>query len=177
MTDRMPCRQCGVPILPSTAQKTDGLCLPCKGGYRDRIEAGKRHRVEAKAYRQSPQAKYQDSLVRRVHEGEGGFENLSSAEQKYFAVVMLEGEVYNGGFDQFFWNSSGSYYAIACEALLELGATQSLMLLREAKQFIFGAKSVPETTEERRQLLHSLRPSNSEQSDLAGVLDGLDTKF
>ena len=29
MPDKLPCRICDTPILPSTAQRNDGLCAPC----------------------------------------------------------------------------------------------------------------------------------------------------
>ncbi len=46
MTDRLPCRACGHLILPTTAARNDGLCMPCKGGYRQNIEDGKHFHAE-----------------------------------------------------------------------------------------------------------------------------------
>ncbi|HBO3527472.1 hypothetical protein APA93_25060 [Pseudomonas aeruginosa] len=56
MTDRLPCRACGHLILPTTAARNDGLCMPCKGGYRQNIEDGKRFHTERRRYLASPQA-------------------------------------------------------------------------------------------------------------------------
>jgi hypothetical protein len=78
---------------------------------------------------------------------------LSEAEKLYFAVQLLEGEVYNGGFDQYFFNSSGSYYRYAVLGLKELEAAQALALLEEAKQILFNSADVPEDPGHRRQLL------------------------
>ena len=49
---------CGNVILASTAARTGGLCMPCKGGYRENIENGKRYAQERKQYLASPQAAY-----------------------------------------------------------------------------------------------------------------------
>ena len=43
MCQKVPCSKCGVPILESTALRTNGLCMPCKRGYRESIEEGKRY--------------------------------------------------------------------------------------------------------------------------------------
>src|ERR1700732_2019660 len=43
VSQKVPCSKCGVSILESTALRTDGLCMPCKGGYRESIDEGKRH--------------------------------------------------------------------------------------------------------------------------------------
>ncbi|ABK98563.1 DMP19 family protein [Pelobacter propionicus] len=36
--NKIPCIQCGVMILASTAEKTGGLCTPCKTGTRESLE-------------------------------------------------------------------------------------------------------------------------------------------
>lgn len=36
MHEKQPCTACGVAILPSTAQRTGGLCVPCSTGDRER---------------------------------------------------------------------------------------------------------------------------------------------
>src|SRR5258705_12112062 len=43
VSQKVPCSKCGVPILKSTAMRTNGLCMPCKGGYRVSIEERKRY--------------------------------------------------------------------------------------------------------------------------------------
>jgi len=52
----------------------------------------------------------QMSLVERVCRSPDGFEKLSDAEKLYYALTLLQDEVNNGGFHQFFFNSSGSYF-------------------------------------------------------------------
>lgn len=37
------------------------------------------------------------------------FSKLNDIEKTFVYIDLLEGQVHNGGFDQFFFNSSGSY--------------------------------------------------------------------
>lgn len=37
-TDKVSCKQCGDAILPTTAAKTEGFCMPCKNGARTVLE-------------------------------------------------------------------------------------------------------------------------------------------
>jgi hypothetical protein len=45
------------------------------------------------------------------------FDDLSADEQRYAAVVEFEGQVNNGGFDQYFFNNSGNHALRAREGL------------------------------------------------------------
>lgn len=175
MSDKRPCRLCATPIVASTFERNDGLCMPCKGGYRENIEAGKRRAEAHRQYLASPQALYWNALVNRVYHTAAGFPGLTLAEQRYYAVSVLQGEIYNGGFDQYFGNSSGDHYAHACAGLLELGATQTLALLEEAKRLLFGMEPVP-SEQYARQLS---MPTYAEERDLEceAALDALDTQF
>jgi Domain of unknown function (DUF4375) len=49
----------------------------------------------------------------------------------------LSGEVYNGGFYQYFDNTSADSYHYAELGLIRLGATHSLGLLQKAKEHLF----------------------------------------
>ncbi|MCX7256823.1 MAG: DUF4375 domain-containing protein [Polaromonas sp.] len=143
MITKLPCKSCGELIHPDTATKNDGLCMPCKGGYRANIEASKKRREEERIYEQSAERKYWVALVERVHGSPEGFQLLADAEKTYYAVSCLIGEVYNGGFDQFFSNSSGALYVYALDGLLEMGAQESASLLSRAKQIIVGEAHIP----------------------------------
>ena len=46
------------------------------------------------------------------------FEDLSPDEQRFYAVVELEGQVHNGGFDQYFFNNTGNRASFAREGLV-----------------------------------------------------------
>jgi len=128
--------------------------MPCKTGTRESIEASKLYyQRERELDKTDPFRKLWRELVHRVCNTDLGYARLSHAEKKYFAVGMLEGEVYNGGFDQYFFNSSSSYYSDAEAGLEEMGAMQALSLLRRAKQIAFGVAPVPEDTGRRREIL------------------------
>lgn len=153
MIQRLPCIECGDPIHPDTASANSGLCMPCKGGYRARIEEGKRQRERDREYRRSAEFLYWQELVRRVFETSEGFDGLRKEEQTYYAVSCLIGEVCNGGFDQFFSNGSGDHYQLALDGLRTLGAFESAALLLEAKHVLFADQLVPVDRDERVNLM------------------------
>lgn len=175
MSDKQACNACGNAILASTAARTGGVCMPCKGGYRDSIENGKRFAEERKQYLASPQALYWSALVGRVFRTDQGFTGLALAEQYYYAVSVLSAEVYNGGFEQYFGNSSADHYSSACAGLRELGAVHTLALLQEAKGLLFGTQSVPVEQGERQLCM----PTYADEPDTAceAALDALDSRF
>ncbi len=170
---KIPCSTCSALILPETAARTGGLCMPCKSGTRSAIEASK---VEAKRQREldatDPFRLYWRELVDRVYKSDAGIAQLSDVERQYWAVGCLSGEVYNGGFDQYFYNSSGATYSAAVDGLKAMGATTSLLLLQQAKQMIFGFTDVPEETRARRSIQMSV-----ESDALQQRLDELDKQF
>lgn len=146
--------------------------MPCSAGTRNAIEQSKAHYIEERELnRTDPSRLFWKSLVRRVHDPAGGFGTLSEPEKKYFATNVLLGEVYNGGFDQFFHNHSGDYYIVVSQALMELGALHSLRLLRRAKEILFANDEVPLHTLTRRRYL----TSHAISDDTA--LDPLDKEF
>lgn len=128
------------------------------------MEASRRwYREHRERDKTDPARIYWRALVERVYKTETGFEGLSEPEKKYFAICCLEGEVYNGGFDQFFSNSSGSYFQYALAGLEDLRAERALELLRRAKQVLFDFADVPSDTETRRALM---RKNASRSRDL-----------
>jgi hypothetical protein len=162
---KVPCTKCGNLILPDTAQRTGGVCMPCKSGTRDQIEASKKEHVRQRELDKTcPYRALWRQLHSKVYSEGGGFHTLTKTEKTYWALNLLEGEVYNGGFDQFFHNSSGSHYLLVTEGLKALGAEQSLSLLHKAKQILFADRGVPENTTERRTLLLDLFPESTPDS-------------
>jgi hypothetical protein len=142
MNEKIACTACGAMILPATAAANGGQCTPCRRGSRANIEEGKRRYAERKLARANPDpaTKHWRWLVRQVSHSPVSAENWT-----YFAVCLLEGEVYNGGFHQYFNNSSGSYYADALRGLEEIGAEDCRRILLAAKQVVFGEHDVPDT--------------------------------
>lgn len=170
---KIPCSTCSTLILPETAKRTGGLCVPCKSGTRLQIEASK---VATKRQREldatDPFRLYWRELVERVYKSDAGLARLSDVERQYWAVGCLSGEVYNGGFDQYFHNSSGGTYSAAVDGLKAMGATTSLLLLQKAKQMIFGFADVPEEQCARWRIQTSVESDSLQQR-----LDELDKQF
>jgi len=116
------------------------------------------------------------SLIERVHGESGGFNTLSEPEKLYYATTLLRNEVNNGGFHQYFFNSSGSYYRYAEKGLIEMGAIRTLELLHRAKDLLFADKNVPGDTEARRDTM----PNADSEEDVMNLLkkfEDLDQTF
>lgn len=175
MNQKVPCSKCGVLILESTALRTNGLCIPCKSGYRERIEARRRQlREDRETTENDPYRRLWVSLVEQGYRSPTGFDGLSHPQRLYFAVGLLEGEVYNGGFEQYFQNDSGSYYAYAEEGLIALGALQTLALLRQAREVLLPRGAFPVDTRERqRELVEGYLSTPAWRK----ILDDLDHRY
>jgi hypothetical protein len=170
MSEKIPCTECGAAVLPSTAERTGGLCMPCKNGNRKNIEQAKEYyKKERELDKTCPFRALWRELVDRVYKQGGGFSALSDDEKLYYSVNTLGGEVYNGGFVQYFDNTSGEHYRYAELGLVRLGATSSLKLLRQAKEELLGPCSVPQDQAERWAAIRKY----SDEPDL----DKLDTEF
>lgn len=145
--------------------------MPCKGGYRERIEEGKQQRERARVYEQSAERMYWLDLVHRIHKTPQGFGGLTQPEKTYYAVSCLIGEVYNGGFDQFFSNSSGELYGLALDGLFELEAEASAALLVQAKEVLFGDRLVPLDRAKRLELMPTMANDAATEWKQLGALD------
>lgn len=170
---KIPCADCGALILRETAERNGGLCMPCKAGTRANIESSK---IAAKRSREldanDPFRIYWRRLVDVVYETPGGLSSLSELDLQYWGVGCLSGEVYNGGFEQYFNNSSGKTYRSAKRGLEAMGALTSRDLLQSAKQAVFGSGAVPEDTAVRRTVLAAVQSEALQQR-----LDELDKQF
>jgi hypothetical protein len=152
--------------------------MPCKGGYRKSIEERKRQiREERERAITDPYRRLWLWLVEQVHHSFAGFDGLSHPLKLYFAVGLLELEIYNGGFHQYFFSDSGSYYVYAEEGLIAVGAFQTLELLQKAKEVLFPDRSVPVKTGIRRRELPSYPPGNLPMPKWSKVLDDLNKRY
>jgi len=70
--------------------------------------------------------------------------NLSDQERIVLAVEALEREVNNGGYSQFFINSSGQYAPIIVDALVRIGCPEVAALTRRAIEAIRPVAWAPE---------------------------------
>lgn len=173
MTSKVACNECGALILPTTAAENGGRCAPCKSGTRAAIDAAVRRRAEERERdRTDPYRRLWLELIARVHDTAAGFDGLSEPEKRYFAVQLVQLEVYNGGFDQYFFNSSASYYDHAVAGLEEMGADQVLALLQRARKVLFDGEPVPQDTGARRERLRDRRSETS-----SAELDRLDQLY
>ncbi|MES2332234.1 MAG: DMP19 family protein [Bacteroidota bacterium] len=76
-----------------------------------------------------------------------------NAEQKVvFLITRLESEVYNGGIDQYFYNSSGEYSHETLNALKLINAPITLKILEKAISY-WPNSTVPKETSIRREEL------------------------
>ena len=157
-------------ILPRTAAETGGICMACKQGIRASMEASREFYQKLKEY--DPQRELWKWLVGEA-QTDPGLGSLSETQRHYFAVGVLEGEIYNGGFDQFFSNSTGAYYALAIEGLEKLKAETSLRLLQDAAQLLFGESGPPSDRQTRWDAMQRF----SEAQGNADALDALDRLF
>jgi hypothetical protein len=69
-----------------------------------------------------------------------GSDKLTTPEKVFVCVWGLEGEVNNGGFDQYYFNSSGDHALDAEESLKAIGAKHTAQLVKQANA-LFGASS------------------------------------
>jgi endogenous inhibitor of DNA gyrase (YacG/DUF329 family) len=148
--EKVPCAECGKPVWAKLAQK-DGLCMQCRA-------------------KRNPFFVLYASMIDRVCNADG-FQSLSEPEQTYYALTLFQNEVNNGGFHQFFFNSSGSYYDVIENGLVTFNEPQTLELLHRAKQIVFPDKAVPADTEERR------NPMLPPEPEVMNKLNELDQRF
>jgi hypothetical protein len=155
--------------------------MPCVRGNQLSIEQRKEQHRQARAAErtrlESPEHKYWQALVSRVYNQPTGFEMLSHGDQLYFLINVLSGEVYNGGLEQFFSNSSGSRYHETVDALSELGVEVTLAVLLEAKSIIFGAANVPTDRMARYALMPTASEDHPDYDRVNIALDELDRRF
>jgi len=91
-------------------------------------------------------------------------EKLSKEEKVIVYIEELEREVNNGGFNQFFYNSSGDFTEEVIQALKEIGSTKFLNLVEFAKAQ-FPNSYVPKDRMERQQILEKIENTASPMWD------------
>lgn len=103
-------------------------------------------------------------LLERVHQlSKYGMElsKLSYVQRVVLYVSNLLGEVNNGGFNQFYFNTSGNYAHETHEALVFISAHKTADILEQANE-LWPAKKVPRDREKRIQTLHKIEENPSE---------------
>jgi hypothetical protein len=123
---------------------------------------------------------FEEALDRKVERY--GEEQLTDEERVILAIEALEREVNNGGYDQFFQNTSKEYAPIVVAALKKIGCMLEASLTEEAIQAlgIIGPVTVEaidqvmgDDSDERDAKLNACdRRYYNETGDIAGVLWG-----
>jgi len=109
-------------------------------------------------------------LLSNKSEKDKSFESLNEHEKNVIFIEMLEGQVNNGGFDQYFFNSSGEYAHETLKALEEINAPKMSEILNKAIMS-FPSLPIPKDSEIRREVMEDLR------EDISDKWDKLDDEF
>ena len=97
-------------------------------------------------------------------------EKLNSSQRVLLIIENLQREINNGGFKQFYWNSSGDYAMETVDRLKQIGATITAGVVKKANdQFPDGL--VPEDRDKRGEVLSLIGEKSSE------YWNALDHKF
>lgn len=98
------------------------------------------------------------------------FDSLAPPQKHYYAVLIYDAEVNNGGHAQYFVNSSGDHWKHAIEGLKAIDANGRAMILHKATA-LFGSNGPSENNHSRHQQLAAF----SAQQDKS--LDELDSRY
>jgi hypothetical protein len=170
--EKIPCNTCGVPILPTTAQRNDGQCMPCANGTRETMGRSRQKYREYRARLEAdPRHLYWDGLCSRAYGTPDGYDRLPPREKLYFAACLLAGDVISTGFDAAFRNTGGERYATALRCLEEIGAVDSIRILEAARQIVFGFGGVPASAWACDEAFERLTPGQEQR------LEELDRQF
>lgn len=179
--NRLSCVCCGDSIHPDTAAAHNGLCMPCVRGntrsIQERQAERQRQREAERAYEASPERQYWLALVRQVYDPDRGFDTLGLGDRQYWLINVLSGEVHNGGFDQFFSNSSGDCFQETVDALIEVGDSASLNLMMQAKALLFGDADVPTDRQARYAAMATADDESEQAQEVSRQLEALDRRF
>lgn len=94
-----------------------------------------------------------DNICQKCEYGED-VGKLNEHERVFFVAQILEQEVNNGGFSQFFYNSSGDFSNEVVDVFVKIGALKTAEICRKALA-VFGGK-VPTDRNEREEMFDDL---------------------
>ncbi|WP_259071356.1 DMP19 family protein [Mucilaginibacter sp. X4EP1] len=90
---------------------------------------------------------------------------LSKPQMAFYFNQELEREINNGGFDQYFHNSSGRYADATVDTLKLIGAEKTAAILEEAIK-VFPDKTVPIDEDLRQDVLDQISTDASEHWEM-----------
>ncbi len=97
-------------------------------------------------------------------------DNLTEPQKQFYYNQCIEREINNGGFNQYFINSSGDFAHQTIQSLTAIGATTTADILQKAIEQ-FPDKKVPQDKDERIELVEQIEETANE------VWEELDQKF
>jgi hypothetical protein len=97
-------------------------------------------------------------------------ETLTEPQKLFYYIQCLEREVNNGGFNQYFINSSGKFAHQTIQSLKRIGANTTADILQKAIDQ-FPDKKVPQDRDERNELVEQIEATANE------VWNELDQQF
>ena len=97
-------------------------------------------------------------------------ENLNEFERVFYVAQLLEMEVNNGGFSQFFYNSSGDFSGELVHVFTEIGAMKTAEICKKALE-AFG-REIPMNRDEREEMLDEM-----ESEEIDEILSECDDAF
>lgn len=100
-----------------------------------------------------------DSYISELSAWGEDMDNLTRPQWVFYLNQNLEREVNNGGFMQFFFNSTGEYAHETIGSLQSIGAYATAKLLQEAIR-MFPEKTVPKNIVDRQQKITTLIEAN-----------------
>jgi hypothetical protein len=102
-----------------------------------------------------------DSYLNKKSEYGEKIEKLNSSQRAFLFVENLEREINNGGFNQFYFNSSGDFSEETVNALLEIGAKNTAEIIKKANSE-FKDGIVPKDRTERQTELELIEENAEE---------------
>lgn len=103
-------------------------------------------------------------------EKKGGYQALSAGQKLYVDVLELDSEIVNGGFSQYFVNSSGDHWRNALEGLQAMGFDELTKIFREAISRFPNGEPSNNRKLRQKQLARLARRDED-------VFDALDTRY
>jgi hypothetical protein len=88
-------------------------------------------------------------------------DKLSAPQMTFYLNQNLEREINNGGFHQYFWNSTGDFALETVSSLQSIGASKTAELLLKAIDR-FPGKTVPGNIVQRQHLLEQIETRTTE---------------
>jgi len=91
------------------------------------------------------------------------FDQLDEVDKVLVTIWSLEGDVNNGGFDQYYFNSSGDLAFYAPIALRNIGAHHMAKITEDVNK-LFGPQGPARNRDERKAELLTIVPNDSESN-------------